>query len=226
MMTDTLYHGTRTALTSGDLIHPGRAAAPGTPLHVYLTSILDEAIWDAEIAPGDNPGRVYIVSPTGPVEPRTDLKRPGPPSMSLRSLEPLRVSGEVTEWLLYHGTRADLKAGDLIKPGHVPNFGDRTRTQPWVYFARTLDAAMWGAELAEGDAPGRIYVVEPTGPVEDDPNLTDKKFRGNPTKSFRSRAPVRVTGEVANWKGHSPEALTAMKAGLERLKGRGAEIID
>ncbi|HWH04459.1 MAG TPA: NAD(+)--rifampin ADP-ribosyltransferase, partial [Gemmatimonadales bacterium] len=103
---------------------------------------------------------------------------------------------------------------------------DRTRTHAWVYFARTLDAATWGAELASGDAPGRIYVVEPTGPIEDDPNLTDKKFRGNPTKSFRSRAPLRVTGEVKDWKGHSPEALKAMKEGLERLKGQGAEIID
>lgn len=146
--------------------------------------------------------------------------------MSLQSREPLRVTGEVTDWLLYHGTRADLKPGDLIKPGHTPNFGDRTRTHAWVYFARTLDAATWGAELASGDAPGRIYVVEPTGLVEDDPNLTDKKFRGNPTKSYRSRDPLRVTGEVKNWKGHPPEALKAMKEGLKRLKGQGAEIID
>jgi len=214
-----LYHGTRAELTPGDLIKPGA-------LYVYLSPNLDEAIWDAEIAAGDRPGRVYVVEPTGPVGERTDLRRPGPPSMSLRSREPLRVTGEVTDWLLYHGTRADLKPGDLIKPGYTPNFGDRTRTHAWVYFARTLDAATWGAELAGGDAPGRIYVVEPTGPIEDDPNLTDKKFRGNPTKSYRSRDPLRVTGEVKDWKGHPPEALKAMKEGLERLKGQGAEIID
>ena len=99
--------------------------------------------------------------------------------MSYRSREPLRVTGEVTEWprRFYHGTRADLKPGDLIKPGHAPNFGNQDRTTTYVYLTRTLDAATWGAELALGEGPGRIYIVEPTGPIEDDPNLTDKKFR-------------------------------------------------
>ncbi len=126
----------------------------------------------------------------------------------------------------YHGTRADLKPGDLIEPGHPPNFGKRERRTTYVYLTGTLDAAIWGAELALGEGPGRIYMVEPTGPIEDDPNLTDKKYPGNPTKSYRSREPLRVTGEVADWQGHSPEALKAMKDDLERLKRLGVEPID
>jgi rifampin ADP-ribosylating transferase len=115
--------------------------------------------------------------------------------------------------------------GDLIEVGYKSNF-DILDKLSWVYFTATLDAATWGAELAKGDAPGRIYVVEPTGEWFDDPNLTDKKFPGNPTKSYRSRAPLRVVGEVTEWEGHAPEVLQAMKDGLERLKQQGAEIID
>ncbi|XKI48444.1 NAD(+)--rifampin ADP-ribosyltransferase [Altericista sp. CCNU0014] len=138
----------------------------------------------------------------------------------------MRVAGEVTDWTLYHGTRADLKPGDLIKPGHTPNFGNKSRTTNYVYLTRTLDAAMWGAELAVGEGSGRIYIVEPTGSIEDDPNLTNQKFQGNPTKSFRSREPLRVTSEIADWQGHSPEAIEAMKDGLERLERLGVEPID
>jgi hypothetical protein len=126
----------------------------------------------------------------------------------------------------FHGTKAGLKPGDLIEPGHPPNFGRRDRTTAYVYLTRTLDAATWGAELAAGEGPGRIYTVEPTGPIMDDPNLTDKKFPGNPTRSYRSRHPLRVTGEVTNWQGHSPEALQAMKDNLERLTRLGVEPID
>ncbi len=126
----------------------------------------------------------------------------------------------------YHGTKADLQPGDLIKPGHSPNFGRLDRTTTWVYLTGTLDAAVWGAELAIGEGPGRIYIVEPTGPIMDDPNLTDKKFPGNPTKSYRSHEPLRVTGEVTDWEGHSPEALKAMKDNLARLKREGVEPID
>ena len=125
----------------------------------------------------------------------------------------------------YHGTRADLKPGDLIEPGYNSNYGKRNKTT-YVYLTGTLDAATWGAELALGEGPGRIYIVEPTGPIMDDPNLTDKKYPGNPTKSYRTREPLRVTGEVADWQGHSPEALKAMKDGLERLKRLGVEAID
>jgi Rifampin ADP-ribosyl transferase len=83
-----------------------------------------------------------------------------------------------------------------------------------------------GAELALGEAPGRIYIVEPTGPIMDDPNLTDTKYPGNPTKSYRSREPLRVVGEVTDWQGHSPEALKAMKGHIERLRQLGVEAID
>jgi rifampin ADP-ribosylating transferase len=125
----------------------------------------------------------------------------------------------------YHGTKADLRPGDLIVPGHTSNFGEGHEANH-VYLTGTLDAATWGAELAVGEGPGRIYIVEPTGPIEDDPNLTDKKFPGNPTKSYRTREPLRVTGEVADWQGHSPEALKAMKDNLERLERLGVEAID
>ena len=127
--------------------------------------------------------------------------------------------------LFYHGTKADLKQGDLIEPGFSSNYGKRKKAS-YVYLTATLDAAVWGAELALGEGPGRIYTVEPTGPIEDDPNLTDKKFPGNPTKSYRSRNPLRVTGEVADWQGHSPEQLKAMKDHLQQLKQMGIEAID
>lgn len=126
----------------------------------------------------------------------------------------------------YHGTKADLKPGDLIGTGYAPNFGNRKRTTTYVYFAATLDAAVWGAELAVGEGPGRIYVVEPTGPYEDDPNLTDKKYPGNPTKSYRSREPLRITGEVTDWQGHPPEAVKAMKDHIARLEQLGVEPLD
>jgi hypothetical protein len=125
----------------------------------------------------------------------------------------------------FHGTRADLKPGDLIVVGHPSNFRD---VQPlsWVYFAATLDAAIWGAELAAGSGRERIYVVEPTGPVEDDPNLTDKKFPGNPTMSYRSRDPLRVIAEVTQWQGHPLEQLKQMKENVARAMAKGTAIID
>ncbi|MBE9159496.1 NAD(+)--rifampin ADP-ribosyltransferase [Nodosilinea sp. LEGE 06152] len=125
----------------------------------------------------------------------------------------------------YHGTKADLKPGDLIGTGHSSNYG-RRKTAAYVYLTATLDAAIWGAELALGEGPGRIYLVEPTGPIADDPNLTDKKYPGNPTKSYRSRDPLRVVGEVTDWQGHPPEVLKAMQDNLERLKQLGIEAIE
>lgn len=124
-----------------------------------------------------------------------------------------------------HGTKADMKPGDLIEPGRVSNYGDRA-SATFVYLTATLDAATWGAELAIGHGPGRIYIVEPTGPIEDDPNLTDKKFPGNPTCSYRTRDPLRVTGEITEWKGHAPEQLQAMKDGLARLAAEGIKVIE
>ena len=125
----------------------------------------------------------------------------------------------------YHGTKADLKAGDLIEPGYASNYGKRKQAA-FVYLTATLDAATWGAELAVGAGRGRIYIVEPTGPIEDDPNLTDKRFPGNPTKSYRSRHPFRVIGEVTDWQGHSPEQLKQMHDHLEHLKQSGIEAIE
>jgi len=128
--------------------------------------------------------------------------------------------GDGSQERYYHGTRADLKPGHLIEPGYNSNFGSRKETIH-VYLTATVDAAVWGAELAIGESPSRIYVVEPTGPIEDDPNLTDKKFPGNPTKSYRSRDPLVVTGELTSWEGHAPDVLQAMKDNVERIKQLG-----
>ncbi|PQA60903.1 NAD(+)--rifampin ADP-ribosyltransferase [Siphonobacter curvatus] len=125
----------------------------------------------------------------------------------------------------YHGTKADLKPGDLIRPGFQSNYGQRNQAK-YIYLTATLDAAIWGAELAVGEGPERIYKVEPTGPIEDDPNLTDKKFPGNPTRSYRSSQPLKVVGEITEWQGHTPEQLKAMKDNLERLKQLGIQAIE
>ncbi len=125
----------------------------------------------------------------------------------------------------YHGTKADLQVGDLIERGYTSNYGSR-RQANFVYLTATLEAATWGAELAIGEGRGRIYIVEPTGPIEDDPNLTNKRFPGNPTKSYRSREPLRVVGEVVEWTGHPPERLREMLDHLEKLKVQGIEAIE
>jgi hypothetical protein len=126
---------------------------------------------------------------------------------------------------LYHGTKADLKPGDLIKPGFHSNYGQRKNAK-YIYLTATMNAAIWGAELAAGEGRERIYIVEPTGLFEDDPNLTDKKFPGNPTKSYRSLFPLKVVGEITEWEGHSPEQLNEMKENLEKLKQQGIEAIE
>jgi len=125
----------------------------------------------------------------------------------------------------YHGTKADLKPGDVLKPGYSSNYGERRRAN-YIYLTATLDAATWGAELGVGDGPGRIYRVEPSGPFEDDPNLTDKKFPGNPTRSYRTQAPLRVVDEILDWQPHSPDVLQNMRNHLEELKRLGIEAID
>lgn len=125
----------------------------------------------------------------------------------------------------YHGTKAILQIGDLIEPGYVSNYGSRKKAN-YVYFTATLDAAIWGAELAVGEGSGIIYIVEPSENYEDDPNLTDKKFPGNPTKSYRTKSALKVVGVVEKWEGHSPELLKAMKDNLARLKEQGIEAID
>jgi rifampin ADP-ribosylating transferase len=139
--------------------------------------------------------------------------------------EPRAAIDDLNSQRYYHGTKADLNPGDVIEPGYNSNYGKRKKAA-YVYLSATLNAATWGAELALGEEPGRIYIVEPTGPIEDDPNLTDKKYPGNPTKSYRSQHPLHVTGEVTDWQGHSPEQLKAMRDNLERLKRLGVEAID
>lgn len=131
----------------------------------------------------------------------------------------------LSEGPFYHGAKANLRVGDLIEAGYASNYGSRKQAK-FVYFSATLEAATWGAELALGEGRGRIYIVAPTGPFEDDPNLTDKKFPGNPTKSYRTRDPLRIVGEVADWQGHSPEQLKTMRDHLADLARRGVEAIE
>ena len=132
---------------------------------------------------------------------------------------------DITNTNFYHGTKANLKVGDDIAPGYQSNYGSRKKAN-YVYLTATLDAAIWGAELAVGDTKGKIFIVEPTGPIEDDPNLTDKKFPGNPTKSYRTKSPIKIIGEVTEWTGHAPELLQAMQENLKRLKEQGIEAIE
>ncbi len=125
----------------------------------------------------------------------------------------------------FHGTKADLRVGDFIEVGFSSNFGQRKNAK-YIFLSATLDAAIWGAELAIGEGHERIYLVEPTGPIEDDPDLTDKKFPGNPTKSYRSEHPFKVLGEVVGWQSHPAEQVKAMKDALDKLRERGIESLN
>jgi rifampin ADP-ribosylating transferase len=125
----------------------------------------------------------------------------------------------------YHGTKANLQVGDLIQKGYSSNYGECQKAN-YVYMSATLEAAIWGAELALGGDNERIYIVEPTGEFEDDPNLTDKKFPGNPTRSYRTKYPLRIIGEINKWEGHSPEILQSMRYNLKKLKEQGIEAIN
>lgn len=125
----------------------------------------------------------------------------------------------------FHGTKANLKIGELIKIGVNSNYRQKKKAK-YIYLTATLDAAIWGAELALGEGRERIYLVEPTGDIENDPNLTDKKFPGNPTMSYRSKHPFKVVGEITIWRGHSPEQVKAMKDNIERAKQLGIEAIE
>lgn len=125
----------------------------------------------------------------------------------------------------FHGTKTDLKIGDAIEIGINSNYGQQ-HIAKYIYLTATLDAAIWGAELALGEGRERIYLVEPTGPLEDDPNVTDKKFPGNPTKSYRSKYPFKIVGEVTIWNGHTPAKVNAMKEALAKLKEQGIEAIE
>lgn len=129
----------------------------------------------------------------------------------------------------YHGTHSVLRPGDELVPGFGSNFQE-SRVSNNIYFTALLDTAAWGAELATAlsgsEARGHIYVVEPSGPFEDDPNVTNKRFPGNPTQSYRTRAPLRVVGEVADWEGHSPEVIKGMLDHLAQLREQGLDVIE
>ena len=139
-----------------------------------------------------------------PIGLRTDVKDSGP---------------------FYHGTKANLIVGDLLMAGYESNFGDRDKAN-YIYLTATIDAAIWGAELAIGEGKGRIYIVEPTGIIDDDPNLTDMRYPGNPTRSYRTREPLRVIGEVFDWRGHPDEMLQNMSDRLEKLNRQGFKAIN
>lgn len=126
----------------------------------------------------------------------------------------------------FHGTKADLSTGGLLKPGNQSNF-ETARLSNYIYFTATLDAAKWGAELSTGDGKERIYLVEPLGEFENDPNLTDKRFPGNPTRSYRSASALKILAEVTGWERHSDEEIKTMLSHLKQLKEDGrTEIID
>ena len=125
----------------------------------------------------------------------------------------------------FHGTKAALKPGQLIQAGFNSNYGENSAAK-YVFLTSTLDAAIWGAELSLGEGRERIYLVEALGPIEDDPDLTDRKFPGNPTRSFRSKDPLKIVGEVTIWQSHSPEQINAMKDGLLKLKEQGIKSLN
>jgi hypothetical protein len=129
----------------------------------------------------------------------------------------------------FHGTKAALEVGDELIPGYGSNYQER-RVSNNIYFAAEIETAVWGAELATAlaglDERGRVYVVEPLGPFEDDPNVTNKRFPGNPTRSYRTRHPLRVVGEVEDWQGHDPEVLQGMLDSLARLRAQGLDVIE
>ncbi|MET4081567.1 hypothetical protein ABIB40_001516 [Pedobacter sp. UYP30] len=120
----------------------------------------------------------------------------------------------------FHGTKADLKLGDLVESGFNSNFGQGINAK-YIFLTSTLDPAIWGAELAIGTGRERIYLVEASGPIENDPDLTDRKFAGNPTMSYRSIHPFKVIGEITIWQGHTQEQVKAMKDALVKLKEKG-----
>jgi NAD(P)-dependent dehydrogenase (short-subunit alcohol dehydrogenase family) len=189
-----------------------------------------EPLLFAATSPDAKQGAYYGPSRFGVVGPTHEARIP----RSGRSLEVAARLWDVAQQLefgvadagpFFHGTKVDLSVGDTLDAGFSSNFGEQ-KTANFVYLTGTLDAAIWGAELSLGDRPGRIYRVEPTGAIENDPNLTNMRFPGNPTRSYRTRTPLRVVGEVTDWKGHAPEVLKAMRDGVEKAKQEGVEAIN
>ncbi len=129
----------------------------------------------------------------------------------------------------YHGTRTALQVGDELVAGYGSNFHEG-RVSNNIYFTALVETAAWGAELATALAGtgerGHIYVVEPLGPFEDDPNVTNKRFPGNPTQSYRTAHPMRIIAELETWQGHEPEVLKGMLDHLAQLREQGLDVIE
>lgn len=123
----------------------------------------------------------------------------------------------------FHGTKAELRIGDLLEAQHLSNYQDKKSN--YIYFTATLDAAKWGAELAKSEAKERIYIVEPLGEFENDPNLTNQRFPGNPTRSYRSKAPLKIIAELGSWERHSDEEINHMLLSLKKLSEEGKNVI-
>lgn len=123
----------------------------------------------------------------------------------------------------FHGTKAQLALGTLLEAQNFSNYQDKKSN--YIYFTATLEAAKWGAELAGGDARERIYLVEPQGEFENDPNLTDKRFPGNPTRSYRSKSPLKIVAELGSWERHSDEEINHMLSSLKSLREQGKDVI-
>ena len=118
----------------------------------------------------------------------------------------------------YHGTKADLKVGDLLTAGFRSNYKSEV-IMNHIYFTALVNGAGLAAALAKGDGRERVYIVEPTGSFENDPNVTDKKFPGNPTRSYRTQAPLKVAGEVTDWVRQTPDELQKWREKLANVKG-------
>jgi hypothetical protein len=129
----------------------------------------------------------------------------------------------------FHGTKRAFDVGDQLVPGHLSNYHEG-RVANHVYFSAELEPAVWGAELASAlagtEERGHIYVVEPTGPFEDDPNVTNKRIPGNVTQSYRTRHPLRILDEIQTWEGHAPEVLQGMVESITRLRAQGLDVIE
>ncbi|GAA1935163.1 NAD(+)--rifampin ADP-ribosyltransferase [Microbacterium aoyamense] len=125
----------------------------------------------------------------------------------------------------FHGTKADLRVGDLLTAGFRSNYRPEV-VMNHIYFTALANGAGLAAELAAGDGEPRVYEVEPTGAFEDDPNVTDKKFPGNPTRSYRSADPIRIVREVEGWPRLSPEDLQAWRTRIAVMRDERAEIIN
>lgn len=123
----------------------------------------------------------------------------------------------------FHGTKAELQIGDLLEPQYLSNYQEKKSN--YIYFTATLEAAKWGAELARSTAKERIYIVEPLGEFENDPNVTDKRFPGNPTRSYRSKSPLKIVAELGSWERHSDEVIDQMLASLKKLSEEGKNVI-